>query len=111
MFFRTSPANRPARMAAGAILLCFGLALTVTGAMPLIAAGVALWGAGLAAVCINVYQAVTAGLRRRRDPYDLSRLWEEPLPEEAPLEPETDALDADLVYCHRCGASMDDTFK
>ncbi len=47
-------------------------------------------------------------LRERGNPYDLNRLWEE-----APVreEPDDPGHPGTLTYCHRCGASMPDTYS
>jgi uncharacterized paraquat-inducible protein A len=61
--------------------------------------GLSLIAVGL---CLCLYQGVQMW-RERRDPYDLSRLWEDvPVKE----EPEEDAKFRNMILCHRCGASM-----
>ena len=45
--------------------------------------------------------------RQREDPYDLGKLWEAPLPEETPDEPDESVLDGDsMAYCHLCGHAV-----
>jgi len=49
--------------------------------------------------------------RTRSDPYDLSRLWEEPFPGEPAAEadeefPDDEDRKLDLRYCHACGHSV-----
>lgn len=42
--------------------------------------------------------------QNRRDPYDLSRLWEHEEPEETAEEyPMEDNGEPELLYCHNCG--------
>ena len=110
MRFEVSPPNRPTRIVAGLIIMCFGLGIAAIPGIMSTVGGLGLFFSGLAVVCVNVYQAMEEWLRRRRDPYDLSRLWEDPLPEEQPDEETVLPDDDELVYCHRCGASMDRRF-
>lgn len=100
MFFRGEPANRITRLFAGLVLLGMGAPLLLFRNPPIMVVGLAICGIGLGAV---VWQGILMW-RERRDPYDLSRLWDTPPPEpDQPLE----ALgDEDLIYCHRCGISM-----
>ena len=95
MIFRISPTNRVTRLVAAIIVICFSGAL-ISSAPPLalLAAGI-----GVTAAC---YQGVQMW-RERRDPYDLSRLWETP---NAPEQPEEDGKVRTMAFCHRCGASM-----
>ncbi len=45
--------------------------------------------------------------RHREDPYDLTRLWEAPLPEKTnALEPEEDGVEREYALCHRCGDAV-----
>ena len=74
-------------MAFGASLLFpfppFGIVLILAGAGIAIYHGTQLW-------------------QERRDPYDLSRLYET-----LPDEPENDDdPDREYIYCHRCGGSL-----
>lgn len=121
MFFRTNPVNRPARVVAALILLGFGFALAADGGPMLILPAIALWGVGLTVLCINLYQTVRDYLRQSSpiqpeppsDPYDLSRLWDSPLPDRTTParsleieEAEREDENPKLAYCHRCGSSM-----
>jgi len=99
--FRASPVNWPARFAAGLMLLILGGRLALSGPPPLRLLGLAIAGAGAWAMARGIAGALEAWMRRR-DPYDLSRLWELDEPEE-PVEPEGEQ---GLVYCHVCGAAM-----
>jgi len=109
MRFDAYPANRATRIAAGFVLLAISLGLASFPLFAVRAVGILLFIVSLAIVCINLYGAVDSWLRRRQDPYDLSRLWDDPLPEiptpDLP-EPESD----DLIYCHRCGVSTSSRF-
>ena len=112
MLFTISPANRAARIAAGFVLLAMSLGLAVIPLFVAREAAIVVFALSLAIICVNLYQAVDIWLRRRRDPYDLSKLWETPVPEETP-DPEPDPggpHDDDLLYCHRCGAAMSGQF-
>lgn len=70
----------------GAMLLCFGVGLGVWQ-------GVAVWKA-------------------RQNRYDLSTLWDAPLPERRPIaydeEPDEDTVDDPdaMAYCHLCGHAV-----
>ena len=93
MPFRYGPTNRITRIAAALILAAFGAALL--SALPPL---------GLALVAVGIGVAVWQGVllwQERRSPYDLSRLWEGQRD-----EPEPDDRERDMIYCHRCGASM-----
>jgi len=106
MRFEASPPNRPTRIVAGLALLGIGIGVTTIPGILSTFGGLGLFVTGLGVVCVNVYQATSDWLRRRgEDPYDLSRLWEEPLhSDDVPDAMEEDA--DDVVYCRRCGASM-----
>jgi uncharacterized iron-regulated membrane protein len=95
MLFRVGPANRITRLVAALIVAALGAPLIVP-APPL---GLSLFGIGMIAAIV---QGI-AMWRERRDPYDLSRLWET-----APIkaEPEEDDKERTMALCHRCGASM-----
>ncbi len=134
MRFSTTPVNRITRLFAGVIVLAMSLGLAAQPVLIVRIAGIALFVLALSAVCAGLYQMVGAFLRRQNDPYDLSKLWEAPLPDESPRsehhEPlakpldaesfdakpldakplDTEPLDDDLLYCHRCGASMSRRF-
>lgn len=109
MRFEVSPPNRPTRIAAGLVALGMGLGVAAIPSILSMVGGLGLFFTGLGMVCVNVYQATYEWLRHRRDPYDLSKLWDEPLPENPPAVPALPQelpQEDDLVYCHRCGASM-----
>lgn len=99
---QTTVRHRPARILAGLVLAGFGGGFALVPSLPARVFGVGLGAAGLGGAALHG----AAALRERRratDPYDLSRLWDEPLPEDddEPLEPDAAY---ELVYCHRCGA-------
>ena len=106
MRFEVSPPNRPTRIAAGVVVLCIGIGIAAIPSILSVVGGVGLFATGLCVVCANVYTGMQEWLRRRSDPYDLSRLWEEPLPEEDPTVLHPAPGPEDLLYCHHCGASM-----
>ena len=89
--------RRWAAVIACGLLVLAGLGLVIGGlplfvGLPLIAVGLVmgLWQARL------LYQT-------RTDPYDLSRLWTDTLPD----EPEEDVVEDDaLPVCHRCGHAV-----
>lgn len=93
--------TRLIRLVASVTLACFSATLFGV-APPLALVGIVI---GLAAAG---YQGLQMW-RERRDPYDLSRLWDTPL-NSAELdkaeEPEEDGKTRTLALCHRCGASM-----
>ena len=94
MLFRNLASARGVRLGAAMILT----AMSALVAEDIPALGLALFGVGFSAA---VYQGVHM-FRERRNRYDLALLWEEP-----PAEPEPDDRDdRDMIYCHRCGASM-----
>jgi uncharacterized paraquat-inducible protein A len=103
MLFRNSPTNRPIRLVAALVAICFLVAFAVTAGLPLnaLAVPIAVLAAWLA---LHTILAVVQNRRPREDPYDLRRLWDETPPDSD--EPEEDADDRDLAYCHRCGASL-----
>lgn len=107
MRFEVSPPNRPTRIAAGLVTLCFGIGVAAIPSILSVLGGVGLFVTGLCVVCANVYTGMQEWLRRRSDPYDLSRLWDAPLPEEEdPAAVHSATGPNDLLYCHHCGASM-----
>jgi len=88
------PYRRWMRLVAALVLMAMSTALLYP--FPPLGIGLMAAGAGIA-----LYQAVQIW-RERRDPYDLSRLFEQP-----PDEPEeTDDTDREMIFCHRCGVSV-----
>ena len=94
MLFRNPASARGVRLGACVILLAMSaLVAEELPALGLLLFVVGLGGAGYYSVLL---------FRERRDRYDLSRLWEQP-----PDEPEPDErYEQNMIYCHRCGASM-----
>ena len=94
MLFRNLSSARGVRL--GAALILTAMSAAVAADFPAL---------GLALFCVGFGGAVYQGVhlfRERRDRYDLSLLWEKP-----PDEPEPDDRDdRNMIYCHRCGASM-----
>ncbi len=83
------------RCIAALVAAAFLAPLLAGGPRPLLLAELPL----LAYAAFALVQAVR--LRpSRRDPYDLSRLWDSP-----PDEPQESDQSPELVYCHVCGAS------
>ena len=89
--------RQAAGLIAALILALAGGALV--GGSPLL--GGALLVVGLGAGAWQAWQL----WQSRRDPYDLSRLWEEreDEPEETADESGWDGEEAELLYCHNCG--------
>ena len=91
--------RRAAGLIAGLLILATGAALL--GAAPPLGALLLITGIGAA-----VWQGKQL-LAAHRDPYDLSRLWEQ-VPER-PAEPPDDAVDPDdenTLLCHACGHAV-----
>lgn len=89
------------RIVAAILLACLGAELVGT-----------LTPIGIGLVCAGLGAAVLQGFhlwRERRDPYDLSLLWEDARRDE-PDEAE-ERKERELTYCHRCGASMPQAYK
>ena len=59
--------------------------------------GLLLMAVGLLAAAWQAWQV----RKEMGDPYDLSKLWESPLPED--IQPEDIPYELDQAYCHRCG--------
>ncbi len=94
MSFRNWASARGARLGASVILM----AMSAVVAEEIPALALVLFCAGFGSA---IYQGVML-IRERRDRYDLSLLWEEPS-----ATPEVDdGAEREMVYCHRCGASM-----
>jgi hypothetical protein len=112
MMFEVSPPNRPTRIVAGLVVLGIGIGITRIPGFLSTFSGLGLFVTGLGFAYFNIYEAMTEFLRKRsEDPYDLSRLWDDPLPESgANIEPDEGAQE-DVVYCHRCGASISAAFS
>jgi len=110
MRFSSQPANHATRIAAGSVLLVmsFGLASFPMPAVRI--GGVVLFVIALAIVCTHVYNAMDSWLKRRQDPYDLARLWDDPLPESSDDLDHSPSTSDDLTYCHRCGVSTSSRF-
>jgi len=106
MRFEVSPPNRSTRIVAGLVILAIGIGIAAIPSILSLVGGLGLFATGLGIVCVSIYESMTEWLRRRSDPYDLSRLWEEPLPDEDLPASHPPPEEDDLVYCHRCGASM-----
>lgn len=106
MKFEVSPPNRPTRIAAGFAVLAIGMGIAAIPSILSMVGGIGLFATGLGIICVNAYQGVEEWLHRKRDPYDLSRLWDEPLPDDSATSPPLGPEEDDLVYCHRCGTSM-----
>jgi hypothetical protein len=105
-----SPVGKTAlRAVASLVIIAFGVQAGALGPLPVSIPGILICAAGALTLVYALYQGAQE-LRTRPDPYDLSRLFDEP-PAEKPEEPEE--LDADrdreLIYCHQCGASMPST--
>ncbi len=95
--------RRIAGLIAAILLIAMGGVLAVGAPPPL---GIALLAVGLGAAVWQAHRLYA----ERRDPYDLSRLWEtEP---ERPSEPdeEEEAMaageDDGTLYCHSCGHAV-----
>ncbi len=89
--------RRAAGLIAAFLVSAFGGVLLL--GTPLLGAPLLL--AGLGAALWQTRQLLAA----RRDPYDLSRLWE-PAPE-PPAEADEDAVeDEGTLYCHSCGHAV-----
>jgi hypothetical protein len=74
--------------------------LEALGSGPLSLLGKVVAAAGLAGAVYYTMQM----FRARRDPYDLSRLWDTPPAD--PELPDRETEDDALILCHRCGTSM-----
>lgn len=105
MPFRSSPANGAFRIAAGLLVVALGVGMIVSPGAPSRLFGSVLALVGLFIAAVGVAQNLIAR-RQPRDPYDLSKLWDQ---EPEPEEPE-DERERDLVYCHHCGASMQQAY-
>ena len=90
--------RRIAGLIAALVVAAFGAAL-LASAVPLLGGLLLVLGVGFAFWQVRLLRA------SRRDPYDLSRLWErEPEPEE---EADEDAVeDEGTLYCHSCGHAV-----
>ncbi len=97
MLFRGAPANRITRLFASLVVVAMGAPLIVFRNTTLLLMGLAFCAIGLGAAAWQGIQM----WRERPDPYDLTRLWDDP-----PLEPEETNHVRDMIYCHRCGSSM-----
>ena len=84
-----------------AAIVLMALSTPFLSPFPPLGIGLMATGAGIA-----LYQAVQMW-RERRDPYDLSRLFEQQTD-----EPEdTDDTDREMIFCHRCGVSVPGTYS
>jgi len=94
--------RRAAGLIAALILLLAGGALV--GGDPILGGALLVVGAGA-----SVWQGWQLW-KSRRDPYDLSRLWDDPLPGDEPEEePDPDSFyteDDGTLYCHGCGHAV-----
>src|SRR5690242_281327 len=90
------------RLLACCVIAGLGVCL-LPGTMP----GLRLIGFALIIGCGSAAAVALVGLvRSRRDPYDLSTLWDTPAME----TPIREADEAELVYCHHCGDAFPSAF-
>ena len=93
-----------AGLIASALLFALGLGILLV--LPIVGTMLALLGLGF-----TVWQGI-ALWKARRGRYDLSTLWDAPLPERRPIsyddEPDESALDDpdQMAYCHLCGHAV-----
>ena len=106
MFFRGHPINRPTRIVAALVIMSIGAPMLFTGLWAFVVLGAVFTGIGVFSAGVESWRWFL-DWKHRPDPYDLTRLWEEPLPEKAhALEPEEDDVEREYPLCHRCGDAV-----
>lgn len=95
--------RRASGLIAAVIVFLMGLGFMAVSPSPLVSAGLLALGAfGIVWQGRKLYA-------ERRDPYDLSRLWErDEEPNDEPEEPENDDTngEVDTMFCHHCGHAV-----
>jgi hypothetical protein len=111
MLFRNSPPNRAMRMAAAVVIMAFSGVSLVSGSLFGIVPGLLILTLGTAILIQGLYESVR-DWRSRPSRYDLSELKRIHTDIESQAQEPTVESDPDeMLYCHRCGASMSQAYS